>query len=187
MAAAVAAGHSRFVNTGPVHAFRQQGSAYDFGITEDAPLRPGLGLYGFTKGVGQEITRVFAANHPDFYVLTCLYAGFPSAQPAPGAEGKGTSFCDITFADGGRAIRACLEVNPNNLSSLSLVSLGVPLRTNSLYKWNLDRSYTGDTPAGGARHAPQQFRRLLDAGARHATRRVHCGEGDSAAGVAGTG
>ena len=44
VSAAVAEGHSRLVHTGPIHAFRQQGSSYEFGISEEVPLRAGLGL-----------------------------------------------------------------------------------------------------------------------------------------------
>ena len=48
--------------------------------------------YGFTKGLGQEITRVFAANHlTRLYVLTCLFAGFPPAMPTDARTGQGTS------------------------------------------------------------------------------------------------
>ena len=63
--AAVRHGHRRFVNTWPGATIA--GPSYRdlcFDITEDVPPQPGLGLYGFTKGLGQEILRVFAANHP---------------------------------------------------------------------------------------------------------------------------
>ena len=82
----------------------------DFGMTEDAPLRPGLGLYAFTKALGAEICRVYAANHPRLHVMSCLFANFHDPEPPPGSEGMGASLVDITFEDGGRAIRSCLEV-----------------------------------------------------------------------------
>lgn len=44
VSAAIAEGHQRLVHTGPIHAFRQQGSSYEFEISEAVPLRVGLGL-----------------------------------------------------------------------------------------------------------------------------------------------
>ena len=64
---------------------------------------------GFTKGLGLEILRVFAENHP-IHVLSCLFAGFPNAEPAEIGQGFGADPCSVTFADGGRAVCACLQV-----------------------------------------------------------------------------
>ncbi len=77
--AAVENGHTRFVNTGP-H-FTQAGPSYDhydFDINEEVPLHSGTNLYAHSKSLGQEICRVFAANHP-IHVLTSLFLSFRAA------------------------------------------------------------------------------------------------------------
>ena len=51
ISAAVAEGHSRLVHTGPIHAFRQQGSSYEFGISEE--VRSGY-FPSFWPGPGKD-------------------------------------------------------------------------------------------------------------------------------------
>ena len=62
------------------------------------------------------VLQVFAAAH-DLHVLTCLFAGFPPAAPETPGQGFGTDACSITFADGGRAVCACLGVPLDSLPS----------------------------------------------------------------------
>ena len=95
--AAVENGHTRFVNTGP-H-FTQAGPSYehyDFDINEEVPLHSGVGLYAHTKSLGQEICRVFAANHP-IHVLTTLFLSFRDAEPSTEQLGSGTNPFSVTF------------------------------------------------------------------------------------------
>ena len=73
MRAAVDTGVRRVINTGP-H-FTVQGPSYegfDYGIEPDAPSHPGVNLYAHSKGIGQEICRVFAENN-DLHVLMLLF------------------------------------------------------------------------------------------------------------------
>ena len=79
---AVEAGHTRFINTGPhftITGFTYED--YDFGIVEEVPPHPGLNLYAISKGLGQEICRVFALNHP-INVILCLFLSFPAGHTA---------------------------------------------------------------------------------------------------------
>lgn len=73
MRAAVAHGIRRVINTGP-H-FTVQGAPYeawDYGIGPDVPPKPSANLYALSKGLGQEICRIFAA-HCDVHVLCYLF------------------------------------------------------------------------------------------------------------------
>ena len=115
--AAVENGHTRFVNTGP-H-FTQAGPSYehyDFDINEEVPLHSGVGLYAHTKSLGQEICRVFAANHP-IHVLTTLFLSFREAEPSAEQLGSGTNPFSVTFPDAARALQKCLEVDLESLPS----------------------------------------------------------------------
>ena len=115
--AAVENGHARFVNTGP-H-FTQAGPSYehyDFDINEEVPLHSGVGLYAHTKSLGQEICRVFAANHP-IHVLTTLFLSFRDAEPSAEQLGSGTNPFSVTFPDAARALQKCLEVDLASLPS----------------------------------------------------------------------
>jgi nucleoside-diphosphate-sugar epimerase len=73
MRAAVKHGIRRVINTGP-H-FTIQGAPYegwDYGIGPEVPPKPGTNLYALSKGLGQEICRIFTAHH-DVYVLCYLF------------------------------------------------------------------------------------------------------------------
>ena len=73
MRAAVDQGVRRVINTGP-H-FTVQGPTYenyDYDIGPDAPSHPGVNLYSHSKGIGQEICRVFA-EHNDLHLLMLLF------------------------------------------------------------------------------------------------------------------
>ena len=73
MRAAVTHGIPRVINTGP-H-FTVQGAPYealDYNIGPDVPPKPSTNLYALSKGLGQEICRIFA-EHSDVYVLCYLF------------------------------------------------------------------------------------------------------------------
>ena len=73
MRAAVEHGIPRVINTGP-H-FTVQGAPYeawDYNIGPDVPPKPSTNLYALSKGLGQEICRIFAAQS-DVYVLCYLF------------------------------------------------------------------------------------------------------------------
>ncbi len=85
MRAAVKHGIRRVINTGP-H-FTVQGppyEAWDYRIGPDVPPKPGTNLYSLSKGLGQEICRIFT-EHCDVYVLCYLFYIFrdhdASAEP----------------------------------------------------------------------------------------------------------
>ena len=76
MSAAVAHGIPRVINTGP-H-FTIEGKTYttfDYDINPDVPPHPSTYLYALSKGLGQEICKVFTENH-DVHVLTLLFYEF---------------------------------------------------------------------------------------------------------------
>ncbi|MCB0061342.1 MAG: NAD(P)-dependent oxidoreductase, partial [Caldilineaceae bacterium] len=83
MCAAVVHGIRRVINTGP-H-FTVAGPSYesfDFGLNPDMPAQPGTNLYALTKGLGQEICRVFSTEH-DIYVQTYLFYNFYDPATLP--------------------------------------------------------------------------------------------------------
>ena len=114
---------------------------YDFDIKEEVPLHSGLNLYAHSKSIGQEICRVFSANHP-IHVLTTLFLSFREAQPSPEQEGGDTNPFSVTFPDAARAIRRCLEVDLSTMPSPCEIF-----------------HITGDTPHG--RYHNTKARRLL--------------------------
>lgn len=96
-------------------------TVYDYEISEEVPPHPGLGLYAISKGIGQEICRVFALNHP-IHVLLCLFLSFPSGNTSdrlggPESPGGGTNAFSVTFADAARCIKAALHVELSALPS----------------------------------------------------------------------
>jgi nucleoside-diphosphate-sugar epimerase len=123
VSAAVAAGHRRFVNTGP-H-FSIVGQSYedtDFGLLGSEPAHPGVYLYAITKGLGQEICRVFAANHPSLQVIHLMYYHFKTSTTPPQQEwtpssGSLVNALAVTFADGARAVAAALRVDTAQMES----------------------------------------------------------------------
>lgn len=130
MTAAVAHGHPRLVNTGPkeVHAGQQYRAHHN--LTEDGPPQSGLDIYSFSKGLGNEVARVFTKNH-EITVLTTLHGSFPSAEFGQGTEGSSLSAGEVTaeqgdglpqaicstFEDAARAVRCCVEVPLSSLPS----------------------------------------------------------------------
>ena len=114
MRAAVAHGIPRVINTGP-H-FTIQGKTYttfDYEISPDAPPHPSTYLYALSKGVGQEICKVFTENH-DVHVLTYLFYEFRDHDdPALGGDHPFA----ISWRDAAEAIRLGLSVDLATLPS----------------------------------------------------------------------
>ena len=114
MRAAVAHGIPRVINTGP-H-FTIQGKTYttfDYEINPDVPPHPGTYLYALSKGVGQEICKVFTENH-DVHVLTYLFYEFRDHDdPTLGGDHPFA----ISWRDAAEAIRLGLSVDLATLPS----------------------------------------------------------------------
>ncbi|MEW6752473.1 MAG: NAD(P)-dependent oxidoreductase [Candidatus Latescibacterota bacterium] len=113
--AAAELGHERFINTGPHFTVTGQAyTAYDFDIREEVPPHPGLNLYALSKGLGQEVCRVYSECYP-LHVLCMLFISFRAPQPQ--RPGEGINSFAVTFADAARAIRCGLEVDLGRLPS----------------------------------------------------------------------
>ena len=114
MRAAVAHGIPRVLNTGP-H-FTIEGETYtrfDYEIGPDVPPHPSTYLYALSKGLGQEICKVFAENH-DVHVLTFLFYEFRDHDdPTLGGDHPFA----ISWRDAAQAIRLGLEVDLATLPS----------------------------------------------------------------------
>lgn len=115
MRAAVEHDIRRIINTGP-H-FTITGPTYehyDYEIDPDVPPQPGTGLYPITKGLGQEICKVFT-EHYDIYVLCYLFYNFrPDDDPA---EGTDLTPFSVSWRDAGEAFRLGLEIDLDTLPS----------------------------------------------------------------------
>ena len=116
--AAVELKMARFVNTGP-H-FTVTGSFYhefDFGIPEEVPAHSGSGnVYAVSKSAGQEICRLFAANH-SIHVLCMLFLNFRSHVVTPEQRGSDLNPFTVSWRDAGEAIKLALEVDLSTLPS----------------------------------------------------------------------
>ena len=113
--AAVANGHDRFVNSGPVDAVVGRGMTQGYlgaaaGMNEPSgstPPWPGVGLYSITKGLGAEICRIFSENYDMAHMMYAL------CTPRLGM----CSSCDELHA-------SLLVCCPVNIHSLTLCSCG---------------------------------------------------------------
>ena len=94
--AAVELGIRRIVQTGPQLVIDSQNADYfhDFEVPDDAPQRPGSGLYGMTKYLGGEVLQVFADRH-GLEVVEFQYCAFRPAADADAVPGSGV-FCFTT-------------------------------------------------------------------------------------------
>ncbi len=101
--AAVANGHDRFVNSGPVDAVVGRGMTQGYmgaatGIVEPSgstPPWPGVGLYSITKGLGAEICRVFSENCDIAHLMyvDCIIVELLSKlQPSNQLQGEKRAF-----------------------------------------------------------------------------------------------
>ena len=115
MRAAVEHGIQRVINTGP-H-FTVAGSAYtdyDYEINPDIPPQPGTLLYSISKGLGQEICKVFTENY-NIYVLCFLFLAFHAHD----VEGEGTDIIpfSVSWRDAAEVFRLGLEIDLAKLPS----------------------------------------------------------------------
>ena len=114
MRAAVAHGIPRVLNTGPY--FTIEGDTYtsfDYEISPDVPPHPSTNLYALSKGLGQEVCKVFTENY-DVHVLTFLFFNFRHHDEAE--PGRDDPFA-ITWRDAAQAIRLGLTVELTTLPS----------------------------------------------------------------------
>lgn len=79
-------------------------------------------MYAITKGLGQEICRVFAANNPSLQVIHLMYYHFKRSLAPPEGEwtpasGSLVNALGVTFADGAKAVAAALKVDTTSLES----------------------------------------------------------------------
>ncbi len=115
MRAALEHGIGRVVNSGP-H-FTIQGFPYtdfDYDIHPDVPAQTSTSLYPITKGLGQEICRVFTENF-DLHVLTLLF--FHLRHDDDAREGEDLTPFTTSWRDVGEAFRLALEVDLATLPS----------------------------------------------------------------------
>lgn len=114
-------------------------TTYASGISEEVPIRPGLGIYQLSKGCGSEICRVFSENY-HITVITALFFGFvgawgdavhfrihfhihklvwPSLQLQCARShvhgGQGNLPFTVTFRDAAQLVRKCVEVDLQSL------------------------------------------------------------------------
>ena len=111
MRAAVAHGIPRVLNTGPY--FTIEGDTYtsfDYEISPDVPPHPSTNLYALSKGLGQEVCKVFTENY-DVHVLTFLFFNFRHHDEAE--PGRDDPFA-ITWRDAAQAIRLGLDRRPGD-------------------------------------------------------------------------
>ena len=114
MRAAVAHGIPRVLNAGPYSTIEGDTyTTYDYEISPDVPPHPSTNLYALSKGLGQEICKVFTENH-DVHVLCFLFFSFRDHDaPEPG----GNHPFAITWRDAAQAIRLGLTVDLTTLPS----------------------------------------------------------------------
>jgi nucleoside-diphosphate-sugar epimerase len=114
MRAAVEQSVTRVINTGP-H-FTVQGPSYenyDYGIGPDASSHPGVNLYAHSKGIGQEICRVFA-EQSGLHLLMLLFYIF---RDHAGKDSKFNHPHLVTWRDAAQAVRCAIEVDLETLPS----------------------------------------------------------------------
>jgi nucleoside-diphosphate-sugar epimerase len=110
MKAALASEMRRVVHTGPLQMLVDQPGGYDwdFGITDDAPSRPGNWVYLHSKYLGQEIVRLFAERY-QISVPTLLFCNFLDPD-VPRRRSGGIGPFTVSWADAGRALRCAMDV-----------------------------------------------------------------------------
>lgn len=115
MRAAVEQGMDRLINTGP-H-FTIQGddyTNYDYEINPDVPPHTSTGLYPLTKGLGQEICKVFT-EHYDIHVLCYLFLSFQEHDNQE--AGSDVNPFTVSWRDAAEAFRLGLEIDLSQLPS----------------------------------------------------------------------
>ena len=96
----------RVVHTGPqmLTLAHLEGYAGQYDIPGNAPLRPGINLYGHSKFLGQEILRTFAEAY-GLEVPVLLYSQFVNAE-----QDRWLHAMAITWGDSATALKCALEV-----------------------------------------------------------------------------
>lgn len=114
MRAAVTNGIQRVINTGP-HFTIAAGTYefFDYEINPDVPPHPGTGLYALSKGLGQEICKIFTENF-DLTVLCFLFYNFRERNNPE--KGMNHPFA-VTWEDAAEAIRLGLDIDLKLLPS----------------------------------------------------------------------
>jgi len=115
MRAAVKHGIRRVINTGP-H-FTVQGAPYenwDYGIGPEVPPKPSTNLYALSKGLGQEVCRIFSEQY-DIHVLCYLFYIFCNPEDV-NPHGRDWPFL-VTWRDAGAAFLPGLQIPLETLPS----------------------------------------------------------------------
>lgn len=115
MRAAVEHGIQRVINTGPHWTVAGDFyTDYDFELSPDVPPHTGTLLYALTKGLGQEICKVFTENH-NIYLLCYLFLSF--REHTDESEGSDLNPFTVSWRDAADAFRLGLEINLDELPS----------------------------------------------------------------------
>ena len=115
MQAAVEHGIQRVINTGPHWTVAGDFyTDYDFELSPDVPPHTGTLLYALTKGLGQEICKVFTENY-DIYLLCYLFLSF--REHTDESEGTDLNPFTVSWRDAADAFRLGLEINLDALPS----------------------------------------------------------------------
>jgi nucleoside-diphosphate-sugar epimerase len=107
--AAVECGIRRVVQTGPQLVTNTMPGAYwaDFDLSASVPPRPGVGLYGISKFLGNEIVRIFAQEY-DLEVPTLVFGPFTNPDDCEPDELGGYPFL-VSWDDAAEAVRGALR------------------------------------------------------------------------------
>ncbi|MDE0298333.1 MAG: NAD(P)-dependent oxidoreductase [Candidatus Poribacteria bacterium] len=115
MQAAAVHGIPRVINTGPHWTVAGDSyTDYDFELSPDVPPHTGTLLYALTKGLGQEVCKVFTENY-DIYLLCYLFLSF--REHTDESEGTDLNPFTVSWRDAADAFRLGLEINLDELPS----------------------------------------------------------------------
>lgn len=105
----------RVINTGPHWTIAGDSyTDYDFELSPDVPPHTGTLLYALTKGLGQEICKVFTENY-DIYLLCYLFLSF--REHTDESEGTDLNPFTVSWRDAAEAFRLGLEIDLAELPS----------------------------------------------------------------------
>ncbi len=117
LAAACRHGIRRFIQTGPFYAITGPATCepYDFAMHPDVTPRPGTHLYALTKGLAEEVCRIFTRNH-DLHVTSFLFYHFRDTRPRPDDEPTFVPFT-VTWQDAAALFPLALDIPLEQLPS----------------------------------------------------------------------
>ncbi len=107
-------GLGRVINTGPVNVAglcHEGDERFQFGITEEAPLRCGMNLYGITKRLGMDACAAFAEHH-GIEVLTLLVSRLRPHDDYDGRDDDVAIPFSVAWEDLGESFRCALRAGP---------------------------------------------------------------------------